>query len=607
MRSICTLVFLLASQGHAKALDQQVESIEYNDVGGEAWTRWLIIDSMRDGQELLVTDAPSGNKSAAAQQIVHRSRFKVGETQELNELIFFYRELKDRPERIATYSATRWKSVKALWETDREWTWEDEKDYARWVHDEVTEDYFLGSGIEFDCADFAMAVRWVYAHDHGLPVANSLPGSNRLFGNWTGSPAWDNLPTHTDWRRDRRFKMALLHLLSLAYTHSITNDLYPVELNPTYVTPGAILLVLHSPDTGHTQVMKHVGEATRFCPDYKCSSVLWGNEPAAEQAYSGSPYFENLGRSGGGFLRWRWPIKVNGLWALKASREMPGYSLEQYSHPEYGYLEFARWISIALGEVSSEEKLVVEKIWTLISYLSQRRAVVAMGYVVCRLVPCAPGDAEYDDYSTPSRDRRFRTTQAEVMEHLLNVGTANPYVADAISEANRIAVFQFSSTHIMADFIFAETPLLMSVDPRDDIYDRWGVPMDSVHNHLWDLYEVFRIAWRARIQRVNSAQALCFSDGSSTLTCDPASPTIENLNTRRLDRGLIALREQIRAGLSGSYDPEYFKNYVGSQWPTGEMCGDRQCSDYDFIFGSLMDNMSSSPTARRSARFGVSP
>ena len=138
------------------------------------------------------------------------------------------------------------------------WTWDEEVKYGQWLHKTAAEDMLVGSGVLVDCADFAITLRWIYAHDHNLPAADQLAGSGELYGSWQSTRSWDRLPTNTDWKKDERFKAALRYLLLNSYTHSLQGDLYPVQINSEFVTFGTIYLTIFQ-QSGHTRTIFDIG------------------------------------------------------------------------------------------------------------------------------------------------------------------------------------------------------------------------------------------------------------------------------------------------------------------------------------------------------------
>ena len=131
-----------------------------------------------------------------------------------------------------------------LWPLQKDhWDAGDEDVYAQWILDNATPDVLKGSELVFDCAETAMALRWIFSYQHGLPAAQTL-SNGTLFGSWQSTKAWDQLPHGSTWQTDARFKAGLKFLLQNAYTHTLINDLYPVEIDRDYVRAGTIYLLL---------------------------------------------------------------------------------------------------------------------------------------------------------------------------------------------------------------------------------------------------------------------------------------------------------------------------------------------------------------------------
>lgn len=113
---------------------------------------------------------------------------------------------------------------------ERRWTVQEEENYGKWIETNVTEDFFMYHKIPVDCADVPYAIRWIYARIAHLPAA-ATTGNNRLMGHWSGDFA--HLPTGPTWDKDRRFRAALLHMLSTTSTRSLASDTYPTRIDST--------------------------------------------------------------------------------------------------------------------------------------------------------------------------------------------------------------------------------------------------------------------------------------------------------------------------------------------------------------------------------------
>lgn len=67
-------------------------------------------------------------------------------------------------------------SFASVWNSDNDWTIENETKYSEWVKTNINNDIFSNKnskyfGIKTDCADAAMALRTIYAFEFGLPIS----------------------------------------------------------------------------------------------------------------------------------------------------------------------------------------------------------------------------------------------------------------------------------------------------------------------------------------------------------------------------------------------------------------------------------------------------
>lgn len=188
-----------------------------------------------------------------------------------------------------------------LWPIAHQWTDQDEQDYDTWIHKIADVNFLVGGGVSVDCADYAMALRWIYAHDHHLPAGQTLAAGKGLFGSWQSTVEWDKLPTDADWKKDERFKAALRYLLNATFTHTVLTDSYPVAITPDYVTPGTIFLTLDG-DSGHTRTIFSIGPNAQCEQSPDCILIIWGNEPASEEGFITEFSPPRVNPDEGGFL-----------------------------------------------------------------------------------------------------------------------------------------------------------------------------------------------------------------------------------------------------------------------------------------------------------------
>ncbi len=72
---------------------------------------------------------------------------------------------------IPSFAGSIKESPHQVWKVeDRRWTAEEESNFARWVEENIAEDFFIRHKIPVDCADVPYAVRWIYARIAGLPA-----------------------------------------------------------------------------------------------------------------------------------------------------------------------------------------------------------------------------------------------------------------------------------------------------------------------------------------------------------------------------------------------------------------------------------------------------
>ncbi|MEL4395617.1 hypothetical protein AAEH73_21640, partial [Shewanella algae] len=91
----------------------------------------------------------------------------------------------------------------------------------------------------------------------------------------------------------------------------------PVTITSDFVNPGAIYLTLFGA-SGHTRTITKIGN-DEICAskDGSCIKIIFGNEPASENGYVDALIPWKLKRDEGGFIRFRWPEKLEGRWKLR--------------------------------------------------------------------------------------------------------------------------------------------------------------------------------------------------------------------------------------------------------------------------------------------------
>jgi hypothetical protein len=511
------LVFLIISLLFGQIIFAKSNRVTFIDPMGRTWIRWILTEQQNQRTTILVVEdlAKETSQRAVTQVVVDKISMANATDKEIREKIKFYRQLKDLKNRTVDYYRNRDfgkldKTPNPLWvPVKNEWSIDDEKNFSEWYRKNSSSEALSGLGLSFDCADYGILNRWIYAHDNKLPIANSLSGSGKLFGHFSESKIWSHLPTDADWKKDQRFKAAMRFLFDSTYTRSILGDLYPVKIDKEYVTPGTILLHLRSNNTGHTQVIHDVGMQV-YC-GAECITVLFGNEPARDIAYKSMASIKNETPTTGGILKWRWPQLKNGRWQLEEKKSMPGYSLDQYAHPELSYDEFNNYVMESLGFKVPAFKKAYSLSRSLAQDLVERTKNTALGTVYCHYQFCDPAGAVYDQYSTPSKDGRFREKRDQLLRLLSQLTFAE---VEYLRSSFEYSLFQVEKSPSISEYIFNTKGIsdIMSFDPSVSFADRWGIQNVDSFNSVALQTIAFSLVWGHRMLAVENAESTAEMD-----------------------------------------------------------------------------------------------
>jgi hypothetical protein len=424
-----------------------------------------------------------------------------------------------------------------LWNVTNTWSFNWELKYAEWIEKNIDKDFFIRAKQKSDCADLAFIARWIFARENGLPAANRLAGSGAYFTQNSVKSEWMDLPTDKDWTKDRRFRAALDYLLSLTYTHSLMQDSYPIAINQEIFKPGVHHLVLDQA-SGHTLLVHRTDYTqTGTLPFIVLYSTLPVQiRPLAEEAYFN---IEQPKVSTGGFMRMRWPVFKGQSVSLIAGKEMPGYSLEQYSEE---IMQDQSSFGIAVMQKlkpSFSFVIATEAILDGIkSMLNQRIGLVEEGYAVCSKSPCLPGSANYEDWSTPSRDSRI-LGQIKLALSMSSLGNKDEQkqIELVLDREFSSPVVSLEGNSIPLKIIYESFRRgLSSSDPNLSPRLRWGVLPEAIA-------EIFKNrADKLIIERekfIASAGKSCL--GNFTATCLPGSENYRKETSEPIDSELKEL------------------------------------------------------------------
>jgi hypothetical protein len=353
-----------------------------------------------------------------------------------------------------------------LWSVgDRQWNIEEEKKYAKWVEENITEDFFIRYKIPVDCADLPYAVRWIYSRIAYLPSAATTK-DNKLIGHW--SKDWANLPTHPQWHKDPRFRKALLYMLSETTTRTLPMDTYPIRIDIDSVTPGTPFFITES----HSGIIaKVILDGSSIHPLLTWESTYPAKIRKLNQRIFLAPRPESTVNSG--LVKFRWPIFKNGKWEYLPPKEHPFFSEEQYRSNFYeGYVDYTDAVAKRIDPSPYDPNEKLEKLISAISnYLQERIPIVLEGYQRCRGRKCPEGSDLWETYSTPGRDGFIIL----MMDHLHQFIRLNNLDEEKIKDKMESILFPISKNKTVTFYHLYKNYLWLSPHPEDSIEARWGL------------------------------------------------------------------------------------------------------------------------------------
>ncbi len=377
----------------------------------------------------------------------------------------------------------------AVWKSTHKWDQAAEKDYQLWVKNNWTEDFFMNDKqplyykLSHDCADATYLMRVIYAYEKKLPfVIHNAHKKGRLITNKMRS--WDKLP------KQQRIRKFMEYIADVTSTKTLRHDTYPIALNDLkpgdlYVAPGVhSYQIVNITDTGVAEVMASTTpKAPRFL-----------------SRIASFPFYvpEDRKHKSDGYRRFIQPQNIR-----KAKHKQPRYSAEQYkiaADVRYNYVSFTDVIARRLGkrpERTAEKTLRL--LIALCMYANDRSVYVydALWHLqeMKKKGRHCMNRSEYDNYSTPSRDKRLAAFFGSVKHHL-----DKTWKLDSQHEAQIIAATIFRKeppppmqTKLTNDFCMVQMSLgedyymplrelrqnieqgKMVSDPHAPLQARWGI------------------------------------------------------------------------------------------------------------------------------------
>lgn len=163
--------------------------------------------------------------------------------------------------------------------TKADWTESDESRFAEWVSRatqgepeqlfQAHRELRILSQSPVDCADFAYALRIIFASENGLPFRSKAPGLGQLIN--SQNTRWNNLPIQ------QRLKAFLQFSFINLSTRTLPFDTFAIAIAQRHnLRPGTLLLA--SPEIGHVWVI-------RGLQDTGIPELVFGSVPDRTEVY----------------------------------------------------------------------------------------------------------------------------------------------------------------------------------------------------------------------------------------------------------------------------------------------------------------------------------
>lgn len=390
-----------------------------------------------------------------------------------------------------------------VWTETAAWSQQAEDAYAQWVESEVNEDFYIKgtwAGLAHDCADAAYYTRAIFAYEHKLPFAMIDPSG----GGKTISNRMTRFNAQSENKRVRAF---LSYVADLSSTKTIGRDTYPVTVNRNYVRPGGIWARPTLMDRGIFDILS--GSAGKELPGHaeiikriEASGAIWKLESTVPKAVRALNLTTNMWflpeNPETGLRKWLTPDQ----YGLPFS-QLPGYSLEQFktlgvqvsqasTDGSYGTTgssagvrsleQYRTDISkrLALNGQSESKQASIERITkSLCGSIRLRNEAVqkAIAFKATSGGRCFSA-SEYDQYSTPSRDKRAREFLKEAMGVISTFGwLSESNIKEIAPELNACGPIEIAPgrTITLTDWALAAANDRLSADPNQSVGARWGL------------------------------------------------------------------------------------------------------------------------------------
>lgn len=445
------------------------------------------------------------------------------------------------------------KKHQELWKASNTWSKEWEQKFSEWIEKEVDSDFYHRLGIRTDCADAVIGLRWVFARNNSLPVANTLADTGNLFGHFSMNRKWNKLPKADLWYQDELFMTALDYVMDLTSTRTLIKDGYPLSISTEALKAGAFFLTRNQSD-GHAKFISKTNYTDPLSlPIYTLSSTSPRElrklqlEIMVDQEWPYPGAKEILG--------FRKPVKIGDEWKLLSPEKNDYYSLEQFdSTLKIQYPQFIKFVLKKTKGDFDPAHLTKYGAQDIKSYIIQRIDIVSKGYEYCSKNKCPKGSTAFDEWSTPSRDSKLKK-KYEDMVFLIKAFSEFASGLDLMWEKElletKVLIYDREVSLSQVQFLIESGKF--SSDPNELPLRRFGLETKA------ELLKLSEEVKAKLLQRV----AFIEEKGSCLNNCPPSSLLWVSKTTHTLDKELLNLYTEIESYCHLTGDKGCLKNISG--------------------------------------------
>ena len=382
----------------------------------------------------------------------------------------------------------------AVWETRHQWDDWWEQRFSEWVETSFHKDIFIYgrfADLPHDCADAVYFARLIFAYDNELPFVIRNPRGTNLSKKYPESmhqhlqladfidnqmPHFDHLP------EKQRLRQFMLFIADIVWTKTLIEDTYPVALTPEAFKPGVVAVLPRGPvfsggldllaggihetgmtTAGHAQIVTSIDDMGVI---YYLKSSLPARIASMQETTLNTFHPH---KRGGSFRYWKRPVH----YAMN-DKDIPGYGTEQFDVD--GIFEDLIQLRLAMSDESRQEKLkrYANEICTQIE---QRIPVIQTAWEFKKTIATrCMNYEEYDQYSTPMRDKKIRIA----LRYLLFMSPDKQQAGALIEQQldDNCLPLQISDELTTSPGKFARSlldPEHKMSDPNQSLAVRWGL------------------------------------------------------------------------------------------------------------------------------------